>query len=1125
MPNLHNRLLITAVLGLLAASILAAQVSVVSTPNPSALGQPVTLTASVPLPDVAGPPSVAFYDGANLIAVRPIIGGSATLTTGLLTPGVHALRARYNGAVSAPITQTVSAQASYALRAPGYLPVNSTAQAIVTGDFNGDGRLDVAVAADVVTVLIGDGNGNYRAVVSPLNGINPHIVVTGDFDGDGIADLAISGDTGLYFLKGVGDGGFRAPVTILSQYVSSLAVGDFNADGIADLVANEFGPLVIMLGHSNGFSTSTSPYNVAAGSMAVADFDGDGLPDLAISGWPSSNNTVGIMIGAGDGTFGSPSYFGSASGLFIAAADVNGDGKPDIVAKTGNDAGQDNSFTVLLGTGDGRFGSPMRTLWQAIDPAYVNSADLGSITVSDFNGDGKPDVLVGGSNVQILLGRGDGTFASDSPIIYRVGGGVPAVAAGEWNGDGAADVFFATYTNVGVLTSFSSPRALLAVSVNHDAVVVGAGVVTYSINVSNGAAADPTAGVVMVAQSSILTFQWSGDGWACNGVACTRSDTLQPGRSYPPIRVVLTGVTPGVADASTIVDIVTAIGGGSTPAQSTDTFVIPPLTPVLAGIPDRATTTAPPYTLQWSGPGGDLFDVYLGTSSPPSLVAANIAGNITGDHYDTGALAPCTTYFWKIVSKSNGVGVSSPVRSFTTTPSVTLGRDIFIVPSAGGIGSVSVTSPSSCQWVATNPDAPTLTITSGSGTGNGVVSFSVPPYSGDGSRSWNLKVSDQVLHVIQDGLGTVTRCTTSVSGPAFIDASAQTVMLNVTTDPVCNWSLTAIGNVFVTWPAQMQATTVSVAANTSGASLSTTFHASPPPVPGSLDYPFTMTQRATTNTFADVAPDYTFFDAINLLRGRSITDGCAGAPLRFCPNDNITRGQMAVFIVRSIMGGDNFSYSSTPYFTDTPANYPFFKWIQKMWELGITNGCTPTGYCPNDPVTRGQMAVFIIRARLGATATFSYPDVALFSDTIGNPFYTSIQKMGQLGITTGCAIGQYCPNDPVTRGQMAVFIMRGAFNQLLPAARPIVVSVSPAAASPGQTVTVTITGQNTFFTGGAAQISVGSGITVSGVTVNSATSITAQFSVASSAVLGPRSVTVNVPGEIEATLPNGFRVQ
>src|SRR5262249_25844668 len=201
------------------------------------------------------------------------------------------------------------------------------------------------------------------------------------------------------------------------------------------------------------------------------------------------------------------------------------------------------------------------------------------------------------------------------------------------------------------------------------------------------------------------------------------------------------------------------------------------------------------------------------------------------------------------------------------------------------------------------------------------------------------------------------------------------------------------------------------------------------------------------------------------------------------------------------------------------------KWIQKMWELGVTNGCGPQAYCPESPVTRGQMAVFIIRARLGAASAFTYPFEPMFNDISGNMFYSWIQKMGQLGITLGCGSGQYCPDATVTRGQMAVFIMRGAFNQLLPFPRPIVASVYPNVASPGQTVNVTFNGQNTYFSGGMPQVLAGSGITVGNISVSSATTMTAQFFIAPDAAMGPRSITVTIPGEIEATLPNGFRVQ
>jgi hypothetical protein len=287
--------------------------------------------------------------------------------------------------------------------------------------------------------------------------------------------------------------------------------------------------------------------------------------------------------------------------------------------------------------------------------------------------------------------------------------------------------------------------------------------------------------------------------------------------------------------------------------------------------------------------------------------------------------------------------------------------------------------------------------------------------------------------------------------------------------------------------------------------------------------------------YADVSFTDPFLPAIDLLREYAITSGCDNSPLqpRFCPTDNITRAQMAVFVVRSITGGDNFSYTMTPYFTDVSSIHPFFPWIQKLRDLGVTSSCgaTPAGpiYCPNDPVTRGQMAVFVIRDRFGSSTGFTYPSAPLFTDVpTTNTFFPWIQKMKQIGITSSCGttlVGQlYCPDDPVTREQMAVFLMRGAFNQLLPPGTPVIVSASPTAGPRGYTMVVTLTGQNTSWVNGTTQVGTGPGITASSVVVTSPTTLTVQLNVAAGAPTGQYSLTATTGSE-EATLPNGFVVQ
>ncbi len=167
-----------------------------------------------------------------------------------------------------------------------------------------------------------------------------------------------------------------------------------------------------------------------------------------------------------------------------------------------------------------------------------------------------------------------------------------------------------------------------------------------------------------------------------------------------------------------------------------------------------------------------------------------------------------------------------------------------------------------------------------------------------------------------------------------------------------------------------------------------------------------------------VEPGGTFIDDdgsphepnIEALVVAGITIGCA--PDRFCPSDPVDRGQMAAFLDRAL---DLPDASPAP-FSDTAG--PFAAEIDRLYAAEITAGCGPSTYCPNDVVTRGQMAAFLDRA-------LDLPDAppAPFSDTAG-PFAAEIDRLYAAGITTGCGPSTYCPNDVVTRAQMATFITR-----------------------------------------------------------------------------------------------------
>ncbi len=373
---------------------------------------------------------------------------------------------------------------------------------------------------------------------------------------------------------------------------------------------------------------------------------------------------------------------------------------------------------------------------------------------------------------------------------------------------------------------------------------------------------------------------------------------------------------------------------------------------------------------------------------------------------------------------------------------------------------------------------------------------------------------------------------TIVSSPLPLSATASSglaVTFISNTTSVCT-----ISGTYITLIA---AGTCSITATQGGNSI----YAPANPVTASFTVDPTFADVSSTGPDANVTAEE--MEAIDLMLANGITSGCSNLPFDYCPGDSVTRGQMAVFIVRSILGTNDFTYTTTPYFTDvtsdpTDPNYSqFFKYIQKLKDLGITSGCTATTYCPNDTVSRGQMAVFIMRARYGVGFAFNYTMTPYFTDVVASPefepdgsvnpdysqFFEYIQKMRDVGITSGCTATTYCPNDDVTRGQMALFIMRGGFNQLLPSGTPVISSVSPATGTIGNTVNVTITGTNTSFASGTTTVSAEAGFAVQNVVVNSATSLTAQLVIASNARLGPESIVVTT-GAQEAVAPNGFTI-
>jgi len=340
----------------------------------------------------------------------------------------------------------------------------NTTQVIVAGDFNGDGKPDVAIANgnNTVSVLLGKGDGTFTAGSNPATSNAPVGMVVADFNGDGKLDLAtVNSDSSITVLLGNGDGTFTAAAPQQSVTGNVLAVADVNGDGIPDLIVGGSSPtdavnpftITTLLGKGDGtFSTSSQKFSELSGNflIALADFNGDGKQDIAIAAPSPSNNAnsfnglFAILLGNGDGTFTAGSFTAQVGGLptSIAVADFNLDGKPDVVVETIDQpvilTGYVGEASVLLGNGDGTF-TPVT------GGGLLGAAS--SIAVADFNQDGKPDIaqaLGGGQNygtvgVNVGYGNGDGTFTAGPTSLFTPNAG-QAITTADFNGDGFPDL-------------------------------------------------------------------------------------------------------------------------------------------------------------------------------------------------------------------------------------------------------------------------------------------------------------------------------------------------------------------------------------------------------------------------------------------------------------------------------------------------------------------------------------------------------------------------------------------------------------------------------------------------------------------------------------------------------------
>ena len=543
----------------------------------------------------------------------------------------------------------------------------------IVADFNGDGVPDLAgVGLNSASVMLGNANGVFRARVQFPAGGPAQDLTSGDFNGDGRVDLAVSindPNVSLALLTGNGDGTFNAPVTfqINTAHVDSPAIvaTDLDNDGRLDLVlahaiscftspCTAARTITVLLGFGDG--TFQFPIEIEVGTgmsrIAVGDFNRDTLKDLAIAG---DQSRVYTLLGVGNGTFlQQPTITLTADTLFVDGTDVdigdlNGDTIQDLVVAIPTNGSR---TAILLGNGDGTFQSARILTEPSLRVPQFQ-------VIGDFNRDNIQDLaitLANGSQglMEIRNGNGDGTFRA--PVLYAVppplssvGGGT--LVTGDFNGDGRPDVglpIIGANPGLAVLlnstgnvvvqpalgTLTATPSTVVSGNLTELRISLSQGVApsggfTFSVSSSNSAVLSVPSSVFMSAGTSSVRFNGTARNVTLNQSANVRVRNDQLGR-----RDVTVTVTPAAPPApapislSSVTLSATSVLGGN-PVQGTVRLSAAASSATVVNLASSsASATVPPSVTVAAGTSSATFTV--NTTAVTATTTATISGTFNG---------------------------------------------------------------------------------------------------------------------------------------------------------------------------------------------------------------------------------------------------------------------------------------------------------------------------------------------------------------------------------------------------------------------------------------------------------------------------------------------------------------
>ncbi len=720
-------------------------------------------------------------------------------------------------------------------------------------------------------------------------------------------------------------------------------------------------------------------------------------------------------------------------------------------------------------------------------PFQVGTSPI-AIATGDFNGDGEPDLAVaneytndfrGGGSITILLNNGSGGFVAGSPI------GVPfspaTIVTGDFNNDGILDLALADNgltSNAGELSIFLG-------------------------NGQGGFAQAPGFPfAVGPGPFSLAVADFNHDGNLDLAIAINRSNQVQVLLGNGQASFLSSTFS---TDAGPRALVTGDFNGDGNPDIAVANFSANDVTVLLGdGTGNFAPAPGSPFALSSSG----------GNLSPVAMAA----GDFNEDGHLDVAVANSATNNVSILL-GDGTGKLSAESSRLATGSF---------PAWIAVGDVN--GDGHLDLAIANANTNNVSVLTGNGTGAFTPALGNPFAVGVGPQAVveanfvpggapglvTVNYSSQTVSELQN-----QTCSMSVqpASLALDSAAANTSLSVIAANPsVCNWSASTSAS-WITLGTGSGVNsgyeTLSITQNTSGAQRTGTIQIAGLSV--------TVTQDATVQQFSDVLPNDYYFDAVDLLKQSNVTSGCSADD--YCPSEPVTRAEMAIFLITSIFGPNGGTVPPIPFFNDVPPGSFGFAQIQLLYSLGITEGCGNGDFCPDEELNREQAAVLIVRARYGASAQITYPETPYFTDVPSNGFgFNFIQRLREDNITSGCTATTFCPTNQVLRGDMAIFLERGMFNNQLPAGQAYIGSLSTNTLSAGSTANITVNGVSTNFVQGTTMVNPIPGVQVNSITVNSPTSLTVNVTAGSMPTNQPEAFWVTTGSE-DAVLPAALSVQ